>query len=237
MSHGGYAPALEVEAPGLPECPFPALPVRDDFNRDTLGYPYQTLRVPLPETVMNLTERPGWLRLYGRDSLHSRYVQSLVARRQQAFCYTAETKIDYTPENYHQTAGLICIYDTECFFYLYLTRAEDGKKRLGILKSDLGRISYPVGAGVEVPEGICFLRTAVHYDQLQFYFGTDGEHWEKIGPFFDHSILSDDYYIENGEYRFTGAFVGLCCQDCGVRDSYADFDYFVYREEDVGPLS
>lgn len=237
LSHGGYTPALTVEAPDLPEHPYPALPVRDDFDRDTLGYPYQTLRVPLTHQIMTLTERPGWLRLYGRDSLHSRYEQSLVARRQQAFCYIAETKIDYTPENYHQTAGLICIYDTECFFYLYLTRAEDGKKRLGILKSDLGRISYPVGAGIEVPEGAYYLLAAVHYDQLRFCASPDGTVWEPIGPCFDYSILSDDYYIENGEYRFTGAFVGLCCQDCGVRDSHADFDYLDYREEDPGRLS
>ncbi len=237
LAQGGFEPALEAEAPALPLHPFPALPERDDFDREALGYPYQTLRVPLPAEVMNLTERPGWLRLYGRDSLHSHYQQSLVARRQQTFCYTASTKIDYTPKNYHQTAGLICYYDTDCFFYLYLTRDEDGKKRLGILKSDLGRISYPIGAGQEISEGVLFLRADVHFDQLRFCFSRDGSSWEKVGPCFDASILSDDYYIENGSYRFTGAFVGLCCQDCGLRDSYADFDYLEYREEGVAPLS
>lgn len=237
LADGAFEPAKEVAAPGLPAHPFPSRPERDDFDRDVLGYPYQTLRVPLSPEVLSLTQRPGWVRLYGRDSLHSRYEQSLIARRQQAFCYTAQTKIDYTPQNYHQTAGLICLYDTDCFFYLYLTRSETGEKRLGILKSDLGRISYPVGAGVLVEEGILYLRAQVRYDQLRFFFSADEIHWQPIDPCFDHSILSDDYYIENGGYRFTGAFVGLCCQDCGSRDSYADFDYFEYREQALPPLS
>ena len=234
LADGRFEPALETEAPSLPEHPFPSLPQRDDFDREELGYPYQTLREPLPESVLTLKERPGWLRLYGRESLHSLYTQSLVARRQQAFRYTAQTKIEYNPQNYHQTAGLVCLYDTDNFFYLYLTRAETGEKRVSILCSDLGRISYPVGSGVQVEEGALFLRACVKDDQLRFFFSGDGQAWQPIGPCFDHSILSDDYYMERCGYRFTGAFVGLCCQDCGDRTSYADFDYFEYREQETG---
>lgn len=230
LANGAFEPSVETQAPDLTEHPFPALPVRDDFDRDMLGYPYQTMRVPLPDDVLSLTQRPGWLRLYGRDSLHSRYMQSLVARRQQAFRYTAQTKIDYTPSNYHQTAGLICLYDTDNFFYLYLTRDEEGVKRLSLLCSELGQIRYPIGGGIPVREGVIFLRACVDNDQLRFFFCYDEEAWEPVGPCLDHSILSDDYYIEHGSYRFTGAFVGLCCQDCGDRSSYADFDYFEYRE-------
>ena len=230
LANGAFEPSVETQAPDLPEHPFPALPVRDDFDRDMLSYPYQTMRVPLPDDVLSLTQRPGWLRLYGRDSLHSRYMQSLVARRQQAFRYTAQTKIDYTPSNYHQTAGLICLYDTDNFFYLYLTRDEEGVKRLSLLCSELGQIRYPIGGGIPVREGVIFLRACVDNDQLRFFFCYDEEAWEPVGPCLDHSILSDDYYIEHGSYRFTGAFVGLCCQDCGDRSSYADFDYFEYRE-------
>ncbi len=232
LASGRFEPDMETKAPDLPAHPFPKLPERDDFDRSVLGYPYQTMRVPLGEDTMTLNERPGWLRLYGRDSLHSRYCQSLAARRQQAFCYTAQTKIEYTPENYHQTAGLICLYDTDNFFYLYLTRGEDGKKYLSILTSDLGQISYPSGAGIPVSEGTLFLRAEVKNDQLRFLWSYDEKEWTAVGRMFDCSILSDDYYTEHGEYRFTGAFVGICCQDCGDRSSYADFDYFEYREDE-----
>ena len=153
LAQGDFVPQLCVKAPNLPPHPFAPLPVRDDFElRDAIGYPYQTLRVPLGENIATLKERPGFLRLYGRDSLHSKYTQALVARRQQAFCYTAETAMDYTPRSYHEAAGLICLYDTESFYYLYATRGEDGVKRVAVMASILGAVEYPVGAGFAVPD-------------------------------------------------------------------------------------
>lgn len=32
--------------------------------------------------------------------------------------------MEYHPGNYHQMAGLICLYDTSNFYYLYVTRDE-----------------------------------------------------------------------------------------------------------------
>ena len=46
---------------------------------------------------------------------------------------------------------------------------------------------------------------------------------------FDASILSDEASAP-GTPNFTGAFVGVCCQDLAGTGSPADFDYFVYRE-------
>lgn len=54
----------------------------------------------------------------------------------------------------------------------------------------------------------------------------------EIGPVLDGSILSDDYVREDVRYRpaFTGAFVGLCCQDLSGGRRSADFAWFDYRE-------
>lgn len=231
LSGGGRTPRQPVEAPALPPHPVPPLPERDDFDREALGYPYQTLRVPLGETVLTLRERPGFLRLYGRDSLHSKYEQALVARRQQAFCFEAETEVEFEPENYHQMAGMICLYDTESFYYLYLTRDEAGQKRLNVMQSVLGAVSYPLGAGIAVADGAMVLRAMVRYDVLRFGYEQAGAaHW--LEPRFDYAVLSDDYAIARNHWRFTGAFVGLCCQDCYDHRAHADFDYFLYRETD-----
>jgi xylan 1,4-beta-xylosidase len=35
-----------------------------------------------------------------------------------------------------------------------------------------------------------------------------------------------------GTPNFTGAFVGVCCQDLAGTRRSADFDYFMYRERD-----
>lgn len=242
LVQGGKEPDLEVPAPAASEAMTVSLgtenflhdvsmtDIYDDFARETLGYPYQTLRVPLDESIVTLKERRGVLRIYGRDSLHSRYQQALVARRQQAFCFSAETCMEYSPENYHQTAGLLCIYDTDNFYYLYVTREESGRKKLNVMVSVLGEISYPLQDGIELPEeGPIRLRTQAAYDRMYFSYAPD-EQYRIIEHCFDYSILSDDFYYQRGEYRFTGAFVGLCCQDCYDRRSYADFHFFHYRE-------
>lgn len=232
LSGGGITPKAAVEVPNLPEFAVEPLPVRDDFDRDTLGYPYQTMRVPLPESVLTLKERPGFLRLYGRDSLHSKYEQALAARRQQAFSYDAETLMEFDPENYHHQAGLICLYDTDSFYYLYVTRDEDGCRRVNVMQSVLGGLSYPLGAGFVIPDhGPVILRARVRSDVLTFGYEIAGrETW--LEPRFDYAVLSDDYAIARNRWKFTGAFVGVCCQDCFDRRIHADFDYFTYEEKD-----
>ena len=64
-------------------------PERDDFDSSRLNINFQSLRIPLGEDMLSLTERPGYLRLKGAETLSSRFRQSLIARRQQAFRYTA----------------------------------------------------------------------------------------------------------------------------------------------------
>ncbi|MFX8347329.1 hypothetical protein ABTL51_20650, partial [Acinetobacter baumannii] len=71
LDGGGNAPRLRVADSGLPEHPFPAEPARDDFDASTLNPHLNSLRVPVDESWLSLTERPGWLRLKGRESLMS----------------------------------------------------------------------------------------------------------------------------------------------------------------------
>ena len=59
--------------------------------------------------------------------------------------------------------------------------------------------------------------------------------WIKAGPLLDAGILSDDYVREGGtRYRpaFTGAFVGMCCQDLAGNRLPAYFDWFRYEEDE-----
>ena len=54
---------------------------------------------------------PGILRLYGRETIGSLFTQALVARRQQAFCYSAATRMEFEPAHFQQAAGLVCYYN------------------------------------------------------------------------------------------------------------------------------
>jgi xylan 1,4-beta-xylosidase len=229
VAGGGNKPKAKVEAPNLPEHRFPPKSKRDDFDSPALGIDFQTLRVPLGEDTLSLTERKGFLRLKGRESPSSKFHQSLVARRQQAFKYTASTALEFEPETYAQMAGLICLYDTKNYFYLYLSRDEQSGKVLNILKCDDGAVTEPLAAPIPFAGERCYLKADVDYHLLRFSFSSDGKNWTKIGREFDASILSDEY---TEPHKFTGAFVGVCCQDLTGRRKHADFDFFEYDERD-----
>ena len=66
---GAGLPYTEVAAPALPQHPFPAAPEREDFDSPTLPLDFQWLRSPWPEELFSLTARPGYLRLYGRETI------------------------------------------------------------------------------------------------------------------------------------------------------------------------
>ncbi len=226
LTNGGCTPQITVPAPNLAPHPFKAPPARDDFDSKTLGLQYQTLRTALGETALSLTTRPGTLRLYGGPSFAAPNAQSLLVRRQQSWNYTAETKLEFEPENFRQMAGLICLHDTGNFLYLRVTH-DNGKKLIGIMVCDNNAYSYPID-DIPLPEHtpIC-LRVEVKTRELQFYYSCGTEAFSAIGPVFDTVALTDDHSILTG---YTGAFVGLCCQDLTGERTPADFNYFDYSE-------
>lgn len=230
LSSGGNHPQVRVPAPEGKETAWEAIPVRDDFDRDALSIHFQSLRVPLLEDSLSLKERPGYLRLKGRESLGSRFHQSLIARRQQAFCYTAATLVEFNPETFQQMAGLIVLYDIQNFFYLHITMDEEKGKVLNILTCDAGNFDEPLKEKIPINGWKqCCLKAEIDCHLLRFYYGKQEKDWVSIGPVFDASILSDEYTEPN---KFTGAFVGLCCQDLSGERLAADFDYFDYLERE-----
>lgn len=218
---------VEVQAPDLPEHPYPAEPVRDDFDGETLNINFQALRAPILESWCSLRERPGWLRLYGREGVNSIFDQSLVARRWQSFRFRAGTRVDFHPDCYKQMAGLICLYDQENFYYLHVTQDEEKGRCLNLISGINNR--YGLLACVPLPDKKpVLLSVEVDRDKMQFFYSTGGQAYEKIGPVNDASTLSDEACHVG---CFTGAFVGLCCQDLtGCTQKEADFDWFYYEE-------
>jgi xylan 1,4-beta-xylosidase len=232
LAAGENKPLVSVPAPALPRHVWPAEPIRDDFDSKILNIHFQTLRQPLGEEILSLKERPGYLRLKGRESLHSNHVQSLVARRQQAFVYTASTCVEFEPDTFQQMAGLVCLYNALNYYYLCITYDENVGKCLSLLIRD----NRQLDSGLKQPlplNGIdrCYLKVKVAYDQLQFYYSLNGSVWTAVGEVLDASKLSDEYLEYIRFEGFTGAFVGLCCQDLSGRRQPADFDFFEYAEE------
>ena len=228
VAGGGHHPKLTLPSPvRVQASACPEQPRRDLFDSPQLASCWSTLRNPTDESWLSLTERPGWLRLRGRDSMHSLFDQSLIARRVQHFRFTAETCLQFAPENFMQSAGLVCYYDTRTHFYLRVTRHETRGIVLGVVLTDDGTYDEPADAELVVNDWKnIFLRARVENQQLQFAASPDGRRWQIVGAELDFSKLSDDY---GAGLHFTGAMVGLAAQDLGGGKCPADFDYFDYH--------
>ena len=227
LAHGGMTPAIAVAPPsGLALHPFPIDAKTenhfDDFEQEVLNFELNTLRVPPEPSWLTLSERPGHLRLYGRESLFSKHRQSLVARRITQFEVSASTVVEFYPDSFQQMAGLIFYYDTIDHHYLFVSCNEHGRC-LGILTSEAGNnVAYP-GVNVQLGPGPVYLKGEMRYGDLQFYYTQEKENWKTIGPLLDATVLSDEYKVE---VKFTGAFAGVCVQDLTGRKRFADFDWF-----------
>lgn len=220
-----HAPHQENET-GRPPSPTSVPPFRDHFDAPVLSVHWSSLRNPADESWLSLAERPGWLRLRGRDSLHSLFDQSLIAHRVRHFRFTAETCLEFAPTNFMQSAGLICYYDTRTHFYLRVTHDEARGRILGIVLTDDGAYDeLAEGERVVNDWQRFFLRAEVDFQKLQFRASPDGRYWQDIGPVLDFTKLSDDY---GTGLHFTGAMVGLCAQDLSGEKKPAEFDYFDY---------
>jgi xylan 1,4-beta-xylosidase len=232
---GQGIPALETPAPGLPGYKFPPRPIRENFNSPQLPIDFQWLRTPWPEEIFSLTARPGFLRLIGRDTIGSFFKQSLVARRQQSHCFSAATVVEFEPEHFQQCAGLVCYYNSAKFHYLHLSNDETVGKHLRVMsclpdspQTDAFTPPIAIPAGKPV-----HLRVEIDYERLHFAYRVEGadEDWHWLPQPFDASILSDEASAP-GTPNFTGAFVGMACQDMSGTARPADFDFFEYRERD-----
>jgi len=228
---GDGVPSLETDAPGDALQPAGAPALRENFDAPQLPIEFQWLRSPRPDQLFTLTERPGFLRLHGRETVGSLFEQALVARRQQSHCYSAATKVEFEPQHFQQTAGLICYYNSCKFHYLYISQDDVAGRHVRVMSALPDQtqtdaftpaFAIPKGAAVE-------LRVEVDDERLHFAFRVGGGEWTWIPQQFDASILSDEATAP-GLPNFTGAFVGMACQDMSGTRCRADFDWFEYVE-------
>ncbi len=207
--------------------------VRDDFDAPLLNLDYQSLRIPMDERYLSLSVRPGWLRMYGRSGLSSKFSQTLIARRMTEYRMTAETCLEFEPEVFKQMAGLILLYDTDNYLYLHISHDEDVGKCVTLLKAENKSYTYltgyiPVEAGRALVLGLELEGTMV-----QFRCGYRGQEIRSFGPAVSAGFLSDEACLEGW---FTGTMVGICCQDLTGFGAPADFDYFQVAKKEMEKL-
>lgn len=200
---------------------------KEEFDGPNWSAELNTLRLPADERY-DLSSRPGWLRISGAESPMSRFRQSLLARRVEAFVFEAETRVEFTPEDFQQFAGLFIRYNEANQLILALTADDQHRRRLSLLHFDDGLLSLPLDSAEPEPdEGPVDLKVAMRDGKIRLFWRQSSQSWLPIGGEFDASIFSDDYARPMG---FTGMFAGLGCWDLSGRGKTADFDYLYYNE-------
>lgn len=197
--------------------------MRDDFTAPVLNPDYQSLRIPMTEHYLSLTERPGYLRMYGRSGLSSKFSQTLIAKRLTEYDMEISTKLEFEPEVFKQMAGLIVMYDTDNYLYLHVSWDEDCGKCITLLKAENKKYEYltdylPIYSGLPI-----YLNAEMRNGYITFSYRLEGSGWQTIAENIDGSFMSDEACTEGW---FTGAMVGICCQDLTGFGKYADFDWF-----------
>jgi xylan 1,4-beta-xylosidase len=216
-----------VEGSDLPDWQPEKLPEKDDFDSTTLGIRYYTPRISA-NGFCDLKSRPGWVRIRGQEAACSLNRVSLLAQKLTSVNAEVVTKMDFSPEVYQHSAGLVLYYDNMNYAFLRKYYSDtSGSPALSVERINNGEKSDYSRIPCTANEASVWMKLRIKGRESQFSWSPDGDKWEEIGPAFDTSEFSDEY-SRYGE--FTGCFVGLLCSDQVKHEKYADFDFFSYRD-------
>lgn len=226
LKGGGNTPKDWYEVPGnveeLEECRHWGVSREYIFGNRDFWKDFQTLRIGHNDKDYSLTARPGWLRLRGKNGICSRFEQTLLARRQCDMTFTAYTEMEYEPEDFQHSAGLILRYNEDNQYYLYVSYDEEAGGK-GICAASVYAGEYNLMERHQAEGNQFVLGVTVQEREGQFFYVKNGQRL-LIGQRFDVTNLSDDF-----TYGFTGTFVGICAQDLQGHRKWADFRRFVYE--------
>lgn len=231
LEGGGNLAKEYVPESSLLESPVPSIPAYDDFDTGMLGIWYYSPRI-MPSSFADVTARPGYVRLRGQESFCSLNRVSILARKLTGVEAALTAKMEFEPETYQHSAGLIFYYDNMNYLYLRKYYSETlGQGAMSVIRLENGEKTEFTGSRTPAGAGPVWLRLVLHGRNCWFEWGKDGEEYLRIGPVFETSRLSDEY-CKFGE--FTGAFAGLACEDRLMHEKYADFDFFSYEAYEEG---
>ncbi len=212
---------LEETAPHLPEHRWLAPPACDHFEAGTLDMQWILARTPRDE-FYSLDARKGHLRLKLRpQTLTENANPSLVCRRQQHIDFTARTKMEFTPQAEHESAGLALLQSSLYNFRFEYVKS-DGELYVQLAKCHNG--VEEILARKPYKADILYLTVTANGQDYSFYYGSAPDEHLPLAEQVDGRILSTD--VAGG---FVGACLGMYASSNGKEsDNAADFDWFEY---------
>ena len=223
MADGTNLAKLEIEETGLPAFDAEILPDRDNFDDKVLRKDYYSPRI-FPSEFTDCTSREGFIRLRGQESLSSLNRVSLLCRKLPSVDIEASAGLDFNPEIYQHSAGLVLYYDNMNYIALRKYYSDTLKQpAIAIISLENGEKKEHLDTRTAVDCRMLRFELIVSGRESYFKWGYEGEDTKPIGPVFATDKLSDEY-CKYGE--FTGTMVGIFAVDSMFHKKEADFDYF-----------
>lgn len=216
--NGNGTAALTMKAATLPTHPWRPEPTRDDFDSPRLGLSWNFLRNPR-EGSWSLSERPGWMRLWGNEhTLDSVDAPAFVGRRQEQMDCAARALLDFSPSREGEEAG-ITTYMSDTHHYEMAITLRGGKRRV-ILRRRIGDLQAEVASSL-LPDGP--LELIIHANPTTYTFA--------YKPADKEETILDTANIQHLSVEmagvFTGMYIGLYATGNGRASAGpADFDWF-----------
>lgn len=223
MADGTNLAKIETEEAYLPAFDAEILPDRDDFDEMVLRKDYYSPRI-FPNEFTDCTSREGFIRLRGQESLSSLNRVSLLCRKLPSVEVEANAGLDFNPEIYQHSAGLVLYYDNMNYIALRKYYSDTLKQPVvAIISLENGEKKEHLDTRTAVDCRMLRFELIVSGRESYFKWGYEGEDTKPIGPVFATDKLSDEY-CKYGE--FTGTMVGIFAVDSMFHKKEADFDYF-----------
>ncbi len=221
--NGDGTVTLDMQVATLPQCPVDALPVRNDFDADKLGFEWQYIRNPIRDNY-SLAERKGALRIsVSPHTLDEAKPVSAVLRRQTEHDFCATTSLDLNAQHDNEEAGITLIQNNSHHYDLLL--AKNGDKYQVQLRVKLGSISY-VAARQDVETDKVLLKITGTPYQYTFYYATPNNE----NNFVELDRMDTRYLSKEVAGGFTGVMIGLYATSNGKpTQAKAYFDWFDYE--------
>ena len=223
MADGTNLAKIETEEADLSAFDAEILPDRDDFDETVLRKDYYSPRI-FPSEFTDCTSREGFIRLRGQESLSSLNRVSLLCRKLPSVDIEASAGLDFSPEIYQHSAGLVLYYDNMNYIALRKYYSDTLKQPVvAIISLENGEKKEHLDTRTAVDDRVLRFELIVSGRESYFKWGYEGEDTKPIGPVFATDKLSDEY-CKYGE--FTGTMVGIFAVDSMFHKKEADFDYF-----------
>lgn len=216
--NGNGTVTFDMEAATLPIHPWPAEPKLDYFDGDALRLPWNFVRNPEPGN-WSLTERPGYLRLWGNEhTLDSVAAPAFVGRRQEEMDCTARTVLDFDPAQEGEEAGL-STYMSDTHHYEAFVTKRDGVRKV-VLRRRVDDILVETASAV-LEDGPVTLVVRANPSVYSFFY--------QVGEGLEHELGRANIRHISVEMAgvFTGMYFGLYATGNGSASTApADFDLF-----------